>query len=65
MLLSLKILKSSIYNSKKGAIEMDELGKLIIGLVLFLLLIYIVSVLIGGEIGAQKDEVSDVFSNLG
>jgi len=44
---------------------MDELGKLIIGVILFIILIYIVSVMIGGEIGSQKDEVTDVFSNIG
>jgi hypothetical protein len=65
MLLSLKVIKNSFYNSKKGALEMDELGKLIIGLILFIILIYIVSLMIGGEIGAQKEEVTDVFSSIG
>jgi hypothetical protein len=62
---SLKVLKNSFSISKKGAIEMDELGKLIIGLVLFLVLIYIVSVMIGGEVGSQQEEVEDIFSNIG
>jgi hypothetical protein len=62
---SLKVLKNSFCISKKGAIELDELGKLIIGLVLFIILIYIVSVLVGGEIGSQKEEVTGVFSSLG
>lgn len=64
---SLKVLKNynSLRKSKSGALEMDELGKLIIGVILFIILIYIVSVMIGGEIGSQKDEVTDVFSNIG
>lgn len=62
---SLKCLKNTFSKNKKGALEMDELGKLIIGVILFIILIYIVSVLIGGEIGSQKDEVTDVFSNIG
>jgi hypothetical protein len=35
MLLSLKVIKNSLYNSKKGALEKGELGKLILGLILF------------------------------
>ncbi len=62
---SLKCLKNCFSKNKKGGIEMDELGKLIIGLVLFIILIYIVSVLIGGELGSQKGEVTDVFSSIG
>ncbi len=55
----------NLKNSKKVGIEMDELGKLIVGLVLFIVLIYIVSVMIGGELSAQKDDVTDVFSTIG
>jgi hypothetical protein len=64
---SLRVLKdyNSLRRNKKGALEMDELGKLILGLILFIILIYIVSIIIGGEIGAQKDDVTDVFSSIG
>lgn len=51
--------------SKKGSIELDQLGKLIIGLVLFLILIYIVTVILGGELGSQGTEIKDVVTNIG
>ena len=46
---------------KKGAIEMDELAKLIIGIILLIILIVIVTVVIRGELGFQADEIKSVF----
>ncbi|NQZ84742.1 MAG: hypothetical protein HRU03_03405 [Nanoarchaeales archaeon] len=64
---SLKVLKdyNCLKKNKCGAIEMDELGRLIIGLVFFIVLIYIVTVIIGGDIKSQEEDIGDVFSTLG
>ena len=46
---------------KKGAIEMDELAKLIIGIILLIILIVIVTVVIRGELGIQGEEIKEIF----
>ncbi len=51
--------------SKKGDLEMDELGKLLIALALLIVLIVIVTIYIGGEFSNQEDKVKGVFSILG
>jgi len=51
--------------AKNGDIEFDQLGMLILGLILFIILIYIVTVVIGGEMGNQTTEVKDVLTNIG
>lgn len=53
-----------LIRNKKGDLELDQLGKLIIGVILFIILIYIVTVVIGGEIGNQTGEVGDVIGGL-
>ena len=50
-----------INQDKKGAIEMDELAKLIIGIILLIILIVIVTVIIRGELGIQGDEIKEIF----
>ena len=51
-----------IKNFKKAALEMDQLGKLIIGLVILIILIIIVSVVIGGKLDDQGSSISKIFN---
>ena len=48
--------------NKKGDLELDEIGKLILGGLLLLILIYIIGYVISGEFSNQGDKVDDVFS---
>lgn len=48
--------------NSKGDLELDELGKLLIGLVLLIVLVVIVTVYIGGEFGNQGDKIKDAFN---
>ena len=48
--------------NRNGDIELDQLGKLILGLIFFILLIYIVSVVIRGELEDQGDGLLDAFN---
>ena len=50
--------------NNKGGIELDELGKLIIGVIIFIILIYIVTIVIGGEMSSGTEEVGDVFNSI-
>lgn len=47
--------------NKKAALEMDQLGKLLIGLALLIVLIVIITVYINGEFSNQSDKVSTAF----
>ena len=47
--------------NKSGALEFDELGKLIIGLILLIILIIIVTVVIRGELLIQGEEAKSIF----
>ena len=47
---------------RKGALEMDQLGKLLIGLIVLIILIVIVTVVIGGEFGSQGKGIADAFN---
>ena len=59
--LSIIIIKNNFFKkNKSGALELDELGKLIIGVILFIILIYIVTVVIGGEFTAPKEDIGDL-----
>lgn len=51
----------SLYSKKKGDIEMDQLGKIIIVLVFLIILIYIVSIVIRGELDDQGEKARDAF----
>lgn len=51
------------YN-KKGDLEFDELGKLLIGLVLLIVLIVIVTVVINGNLSDQTSSLKTVFTGL-
>ena len=51
------------YN-KKGDLELDELGKLILGLALLVVLIAIIWY-IAGDYSVQTDNVKTVFNGLG
>lgn len=53
-----------LLRDKRGDIELDQLGKLVIALVFLLVLIFIVTIIIGGEFGNQEDEIEGVFSIL-
>ncbi len=50
-----------IIKNKKGDLEIDEIGKLIIGLVLLIVLIAIVTIYIGGDLSDQSDSVVGAF----
>lgn len=50
--------------NNKGGIELDELGKLILGVIIFIILIYIVTIVIGGEMSSGQEEVGDVFNAI-
>jgi t-SNARE complex subunit (syntaxin) len=54
-----------LQKQKKADLELDELGKLIIGLVLLIVLIVIVTVVIKTELFNSGDKVLDVFSIFG
>jgi len=51
-----------IKKNKKGDLEIDELGKLILGLVLLIVLIIIISVYINGEFINQEKSVNSIFN---
>jgi hypothetical protein len=51
-----------MWKCKRGDLEFDELGKLILGLVLLVVLIIVVSVVIKGELWKGADRLRDVFS---
>lgn len=48
--------------SKKGDLELDELGKLILGGILLLILIFIVAYVIKGEFGEQDGNIKGIFN---
>lgn len=50
--------------NRKADLELDELGKIIIGLVLLLVLIAIVTVVIRGEFDNQGDKLADGLDNF-
>lgn len=52
-------------NSKKADIEIDEVGKIIIGLVLLLILIAIITVVIKGELFSAGSRVLNAFKFFG
>ncbi|MCA9460233.1 MAG: hypothetical protein KC550_06820 [Nanoarchaeota archaeon] len=47
--------------NKKGDLELDELGKLILGGILLLILIFIVAYVIKGEFGNQEGNLKGIF----
>ena len=54
--------KLNNFKNKKGDIEWDEIGKVIIALVVLIIIIYIVTVVIRGEFGNQSDKIKDGFN---
>lgn len=48
--------------NKRGDIEMDQVGYIILGVILLLILIYIITQVIGGEYDSQEEKVKDIFS---
>lgn len=58
-------LNRRLLKEKKGDLELDQLGKLIIGLVIFLILLYFVSIFLGGKISDQEDEITGIFKAFG
>ena len=54
-------MKMKNIKNKIASIEMDQVGYIILGLVLLLVLIYIVTVVLGGEIDDQGEKVSGIF----
>lgn len=59
----MNIIKYYLKN-RKADLELDELGKLILGLILLVVLIVIVTVYIRGEFSNQGDSVKGVFETL-
>ena len=53
--------KMKLKLTRKADLELDELGKLIIGLVLLIVLIVIITVVIKGELFGAGDRVLGVF----
>lgn len=51
-----------MWKCKKGDLEFDELGKLILGLILLLVLIVIVTVVIKGELWKGGEKLKDIFT---
>jgi hypothetical protein len=49
---------------KKGDLELDEIGKLIVGLILLVTLIVIVTIVINGELSNQGDKLGTVLGGL-
>lgn len=52
----------NLISCKKGDIELDELAKIILGLVLLIILIWIVTIVINGELSNQVQRVKDIFN---
>ena len=50
--------------NKNGALEMDELGKIILMLIALAILIYIIMVVIRGDVNSQTENVGNIVSNL-
>ena len=48
--------------SKKGGLEIEQLGKLILAGILLVVLIVIVGVYIGSEMELQSDRIGDILS---
>lgn len=48
-------------NSKKGAIEIDELIKLLIAVIVLIIVIVLVTVTIKGELFSQGERAMDIF----
>ena len=48
--------------NRKADIELDELGKVILGVILLIILIVIVTVVIKGEFSEQTDGIKGMFS---
>ena len=53
--------KMALFENKKGDIELDYVGKAILGAILLAILIFVVTMYIGGEFDTQVDRIRDVF----
>jgi len=51
--------------NRKGDLELDQLGKIILGLILLIVLIVIITVVIRGEFSNQGDKLRNTLSNFG
>lgn len=56
--------KFFLIKNKKADIELDQLGKLIIGIIVFIILLYFVSVFIGGKITQEDEAISGIFRSF-
>lgn len=54
----MKLLKKN----KKGDLELDELGKIILGVIFLVVLIVIITVAIRGELFSQGEKIKDIFN---
>jgi len=54
-----------VSRNKKGEVTWDEIAKVVLALVALVILIYIVTQVIGGELGNQSNIVKDGFKNMG
>ena len=48
--------------NRKGDLELDELGKLILGILLLVILTVIVTVIIGGKLDEEGENVKGIFN---
>lgn len=53
--------KTILNRNKKGDLEWDEIGKLIIALVVLIIIIYIITIIINGEFTSQGEKIGDAF----
>lgn len=56
--------RKSLKNDKTGDLELDQIGKLIIALVLLVVLIMIITFVISGGFSDQEEEIGNVFTNM-
>ncbi len=53
---------NKLLKNKTGDLELDEIGKIILGLIVLVILIVIITVVIKGELFSQGERVKDIFS---
>jgi hypothetical protein len=56
---------NGIFRDKKGEIVVDEIGKLIFALIVFLVLLVIITVYITGGLNDQEGQLRNIFNLFG
>lgn len=55
----------TLFRDKKGDLEWDQIGKILIALVALIILIYVITQVIGGELDTQGGKIADSVNFLG